>query len=65
LRGERRRKYAYNAADEMSEVRMLKETETPASLVYTCDSDGQLKGAASAGRPGEQNLPANATPTTA
>jgi RHS repeat-associated protein len=47
-------KYAYNDADQMSEVKMSKGTETLASLVYTRDSDGQLKGATSKGLPGEE-----------
>jgi RHS repeat-associated protein len=47
-------KYAYNDADQMSEVKMLKGTETPASLVYTRDSDGQVKTVTSKGLPGEE-----------
>jgi YD repeat-containing protein len=46
--------YAYNDADQMSEVKMLKSTETLASLVYTRDNDGQVKGATSTGLPGEE-----------
>jgi len=46
--------YAYNDADQMSEVKMLKGTETLASLVYTRDDDGQVKGATSTGLPGEE-----------
>jgi RHS repeat-associated protein len=35
--------YAYNDAGEMSEVKMLKGTETLASLAYTRDNDGHVK----------------------
>jgi RHS repeat-associated protein len=45
-------KYAYNDADQMTEVKMLKSTETLASLVYTRDSDGQVKKTTSKGLPG-------------
>jgi RHS repeat-associated protein len=47
-------KYAYNDADQMSEVKMLKGAETLASLIYTRDNDGQVKGATSTGLPGEE-----------
>jgi RHS repeat-associated protein len=46
--------YAYNEADQMSEVKMLKGAETLASLAYTRDTDGQLKGITSKGLPGEE-----------
>jgi YD repeat-containing protein len=46
--------YAYNDADQMSEVKMLKGAETLASLLYTRDNDGQVKGATSTGLPGEE-----------
>jgi RHS repeat-associated protein len=47
--------YAYNDADEMSEVKMLKGTETLASLAYnTRDNDGQVKTITSKGLPGEE-----------
>ena len=36
-------KYTYNDADNMAEAKMLKGAETLASLVYTRDSDGQVK----------------------
>jgi RHS repeat-associated protein len=36
-------KYTYDNADQMSEVKMTKGAETLASLVYTRDSDNQLK----------------------
>ncbi|MBA3808277.1 MAG: RHS repeat protein, partial [Solirubrobacterales bacterium] len=47
-------KYAYNNADQMSEVKMLKGAETPASLVYTRDNDGQVKKTTSKGLPGAE-----------
>jgi RHS repeat-associated protein len=46
--------YAYNDAGEMSEVKMLKGTETLASLAYTRDNDGHVKGVTSKGLPGEE-----------
>jgi RHS repeat-associated protein len=47
-------KYAYNEADQMSEVQMTKGAESLASLVYTRDNDGQLKTTTSKGLPGEE-----------
>jgi RHS repeat-associated protein len=47
-------KYAYNEADALSEVKMLKGTETLASLLYTRDSDEQVKTTTSKGLPGEE-----------
>ena len=47
-------KYSYNEADEISEVKMLKSTETLASLIYTRDSDGNVKAVTSKGLPGEE-----------
>jgi RHS repeat-associated protein len=47
-------KYAYNEADAMSEVKMLKGTETLASQLYTRDSDEQVKTTVSKGLPGEE-----------
>jgi RHS repeat-associated protein len=47
-------KYAYDEADQMSEVKMTKGAETLASLVYTRNKDGQVKGATSKGLPGEE-----------
>src|SRR5262249_49947026 len=41
-------------ADQMSEVKMTKGSETLASLAYTRDSDGQVKGVTSTGLPGEE-----------
>jgi RHS repeat-associated protein len=49
-------KYAYNEADQMSEARMAKGTETLASLAYSRDNDGQLKKTTSKGLPGEEAL---------
>ncbi len=46
--------YAYNDADQMGEVKMKKSTETLASLVYTRDSDGQVKKTTSKGLPGAE-----------
>jgi RHS repeat-associated protein len=46
--------YAYNDADQMSEVKMKKSTEVLASLVYTRDSDGQVKKTTSKGLPGAE-----------
>jgi RHS repeat-associated protein len=50
--------YAYNDADQMSEVKIAKGTETLASVLYTRDSDGQLKTTTVKGLPGEEK-PAN------
>jgi RHS repeat-associated protein len=47
-------KYTYNEADQLSEVKMTKGTETLASLLYTRDNDGQIKGVTSKGLPGEE-----------
>ena len=47
-------KYAYNDADAMTEVKMEKSTEVLASLVYTRDSDGQVKKITSKGLPGAE-----------
>jgi RHS repeat-associated protein len=47
-------KYAYNEADAISEVKMLKGSETLASLLYTRDSDEQIKTTTSKGLPGEE-----------
>ena len=46
--------YAYNEAEQMKEIKMLKGAETLASLVYTRDGDGRLKEATSKGLPGEE-----------
>ena len=47
-------KYTYNDADQMSEVKMLKSTETLASLVYTRDNDNQVKKTTAKGLPGAE-----------
>jgi RHS repeat-associated protein len=47
-------KYAYNEADQMSETKMTKSTETLASLIYARDNDGQVKTITSKGLPGEE-----------
>jgi RHS repeat-associated protein len=46
--------YAYNDADQMTEVKMKKSTETIGSLVYTRDSDGQVKKTTSKDLPGTE-----------
>lgn len=46
--------YAYNEADQVTEVKMQKSTEVFASLVYTRDSDGQVKKTTSKGLPGAE-----------
>ncbi len=47
-------KYVYNEADQMSEVKMSKGSETLASLLYARDNDGQVKKTTSKGLPGEE-----------
>jgi len=47
--------YAYNNADQMNEVKMNKSSETLASLLYTRDSNGQVKTVTSKGLPGEEH----------
>jgi RHS repeat-associated protein len=47
-------RYAYNDADQMTEVTMLRGAATLASLVYTRDSDGQIKSTTSKGLPGPE-----------
>jgi RHS repeat-associated protein len=46
--------YAYNDADQMSEVKMKKSTETLGSLVYTRDDDNQVKKTTSKDLPGTE-----------
>jgi YD repeat-containing protein len=46
--------YAYNDADQMSEVKMKKSSETLGSLVYTRDDDGQVKKTTSKDLPGAE-----------
>jgi RHS repeat-associated protein len=43
--------YTYDNADHLSEVKMLKEAETLASLVYTRDKNGQVEKTVSKGLP--------------
>jgi RHS repeat-associated protein len=47
-------KYTYNEADQLSEIKMVKSSETLASLAYVRDEDGQLKKTTSKGLPGEE-----------
>jgi RHS repeat-associated protein len=47
-------KQTFNEADQLTEVKMVKGAETLASLAYTRDVVGQLKGATSKGLPGEE-----------
>jgi RHS repeat-associated protein len=47
-------KYTYTEADQMSEAKMLKGTETLASLIYARNSDGDLTSTTSKGLPGEE-----------
>jgi RHS repeat-associated protein len=47
-------KYTYDEADQLKEVKMTKSAETLASLLYTRDSDGQVKTVTSKGLPGEE-----------
>jgi RHS repeat-associated protein len=46
--------YAYNLSDQMREVRMLKGTETLASLLYARDSNSQINRTISKGLPGNE-----------
>ena len=46
--------YTHNDADQQTEVRMRKSTETLASLTYPRDNDGQVKGITSKGLPGAE-----------
>ncbi len=47
-------KYTYNDADQMTETKMDKSSEVLASLVYTRDSDGQVKKTTAKGLPGTE-----------
>ncbi len=49
-------KYAYNEADQMSEVKMTKGAETLGSLVYERDKDGQVKKTTTKVLPGEETV---------
>ena len=57
--------YAYNDADQMTEVKMKKSTETLGSLVYTRDNDDQLKKTTSKDLPGTEVTENTTTKTTA
>jgi RHS repeat-associated protein len=46
--------YAYNDADQMTEVKMKKSSETLGSLVYTRDNDGQVKKTTAKDLPGAE-----------
>jgi RHS repeat-associated protein len=46
--------YAYNNSDQTSEVKMLKGTETLASLIYSRDSNSQINRTISKGLPGSE-----------
>ncbi|HSZ13812.1 MAG TPA: RHS repeat-associated core domain-containing protein [Solirubrobacteraceae bacterium] len=48
--------YTYNDADQMTETKMLKSTETLASLVYTRNNDGEVKKTASKKLPGAESI---------
>jgi len=48
-------RYTYDEADQLSEAKLSKGTETLASLAYTRDNDGQVKATTSKGLPGEEN----------
>ncbi len=46
--------YTYNAADQMTQVKMTKGTLSLASIAYTRDDDGQVTGSTEKGLPGEE-----------
>ncbi len=46
--------YAYNDADQMTEAKIKKKSETLGSLVYTRDSDGQVKKTTAKNLPGTE-----------
>jgi RHS repeat-associated protein len=48
--------YTYSEADQMTEAKMLKGTETLASLAYTRDNDGNVMSATQTGLPGEASV---------
>jgi RHS repeat-associated protein len=48
--------YAYNEADQLTEIKMKKGTETLASLSYTRDNDGQVKSTTQKGLPGTEAI---------
>ncbi len=47
-------KYTYNDADQTTEIKMAKGTETLASLAYTRDNDNQVKKTTAKGLPGAE-----------
>ncbi len=47
-------KYTYNDADQMTEIKMIKSTETLASLAYTRENDNQVKKTTAKGLPGAE-----------
>jgi RHS repeat-associated protein len=47
--------YAYNEADEPTEVKMSKGSETLAAIAYARNNEGQLQAAAATGLPGEES----------
>ena len=49
-------KYVYSEADQLSEIKMAKSTETLASLAYVRDNDGQVKKITSKGLPGTETI---------
>ncbi len=46
--------YSYNEADQITEIKMNKGAESLASLGYTRDNHGQVKGSVAKGLPGEE-----------
>jgi RHS repeat-associated protein len=48
--------YAYNEADQLTEIKMKKGTETLASLSYTRDNDAQVKSTTQKGLPGTETV---------
>jgi RHS repeat-associated protein len=54
--------YAYNLSDQMSEVKMLKGTETIASLTYARDPDGQVDNTVNKGLLGSEVTEASYDP---
>jgi RHS repeat-associated protein len=47
--------YAYNEADEPTEAKMSKSSETLATIAYTRSNEGQLQATGATGLPGEEN----------
>jgi RHS repeat-associated protein len=48
--------YAYNDADQMTEVKMTKGAETLASLAYARNNEGEVAGTTSHGLPGSEEI---------